>query len=270
MLTLQLLFLTLCSRSTAVHGHYVTHEQRENPPDDALGRRRIERDVVLPMRIGLRQNRDALNQAESWLMEVSDPTSPNYGRHWEQDRVIEAFRPQDETLQTVSRWLTSSGVADWTHSDNRLWLAFDITAEKAEALFQTEYHELLLLGSEGTFEVFCDAYSLPEDVSQHVDYITPGVKGSLYQRSTATTRYRPESLQLEVKDRIAHQVSTYYQNPEDCWTTITPACYQALYNFTPADPSLPVNPNNTMGIFASGYTCKTQLVRSDRDRCSYE
>lgn len=32
-----------------------------------------------------------------------------------------------------------------------------------------------------------------------------------------------------------------------CWKEVTPECLRALYNFTVADPALPVDPSNTMG-----------------------
>ena len=154
----------------------VVHEERHEPLRTAIDRRRIESKAMLPMRIGLQQNQDALMQAEPWLMAVSDPTSPDYGRHWSQEAVIEAFKPANETIQAVEAWLSSHGVLQFTHSDNRLWIAFDMPAEQAENMLHTEYLEHQL--SNGRFEVSTDRYLLPAYLQVHVDYVKPGVKGS--------------------------------------------------------------------------------------------
>lgn len=67
-------------------------------------------------------------------MDVSDPDSPNYGRHWSQDEVIEAFKPSGETIRNVTSWLHSHGIFEFTHSDNKMWFAFDTSVGKAESM----------------------------------------------------------------------------------------------------------------------------------------
>lgn len=73
----------------------------------------------------------------------SDPDSPNYGQHWSSRRVIDKFAPAAETVDAVRAWLVSSGIASEqiTHSDNKGWLAFDVTASQAEELLYAEFHE---------------------------------------------------------------------------------------------------------------------------------
>ena len=72
------------------------------------------------MRIGLRQNHYAALNAEKWLMEVSDPNSPDYGKHWTPEEVLEAFQPSDDTIRNVTAWLKSHGIDEFTHSDNKM------------------------------------------------------------------------------------------------------------------------------------------------------
>ena len=52
------------------------------------------------------------------------------------------FAPSDETITTVREWLVDSGIPAEriTHSDNKGWLAFDISAQQAESLLHTEYY----------------------------------------------------------------------------------------------------------------------------------
>ena len=70
---------------------HVLHEKRE-----VLQPKWVKRDAVvagrtLPVRIGMTQSN--IDQAHSMLMEVSDPSSPGYGRHYTADEVTELFKP---------------------------------------------------------------------------------------------------------------------------------------------------------------------------------
>lgn len=111
------------------------HERRDLPLQGAIGRRRIEQHALLPMRIGLRQNQHAEENAERWIMSVSDPLSPNFGQHWTQDEVVEAFKPSQDTVRNVTAWLRSHDILDFTHSDNKMWFAFDASVAKAESMY---------------------------------------------------------------------------------------------------------------------------------------
>ena len=84
--------------SGAIPG-FTLHEKREVPLSHFDERQRISRDVLLPMRIGLKQNENSIANAESWLMSVSDPDSKSYGRFWAQTDIVEAFGPATSLLR---------------------------------------------------------------------------------------------------------------------------------------------------------------------------
>lgn len=108
-------------------------------------------------------------------MEVSDPRSDKYGQHWSQDDVITAFAPAKDAVDSVAEWLIEiGGIAKHriTHSGNKGWFAFDATVEEAEALLHTEYYR------HGKTLVACERYHLPSHIQKHIDYVTPGVKGT--------------------------------------------------------------------------------------------
>ncbi|KAK3321370.1 peptidase S8/S53 domain-containing protein [Cercophora scortea] len=202
--------------SRAVPPGHVVHEMRLSSHPQLS--KRMHPDVLLPVRIGLKHSKDALENAERWLMEVSHPHSPKYGQFWSQETVIDVFRPSDEAVEAVGRWLTSSGIAKHriTHSDNRGWFAFDATVQEVEFLLHTEY----LHDGQRRASVGCNQYHVPAHIQQHIDYITPGKNSN---------------------DELA-----------SCDEVITPACVRALYNFDAADPTAPVNPDNSLGIFEEG------------------
>ena len=160
--------------SLATPSDHVIHERRAVPGNFD---RRLEPHVRLPRRIGLKSNKNARDLAEKWLMDVSHPQSSQYGRHWSQEEVVAAFAPSQHTVDTVTVWLTESGGIDRSRisrTRNEAWLAFEATVEEAERLLLTEYYEL----DDGERRtVGCDQYHLPSHLVEHVDYVTPGVKG---------------------------------------------------------------------------------------------
>jgi tripeptidyl-peptidase-1 len=130
--------------------------------------------MLLPMRIALRQNKNANSNAETWLRAVSDPDSSSFGQFWNEEEVIEAFKPEDTTVDAVKAWLSNNGIEHLTHSDNKQWLAFDLPARQAEALLRTRYYERVV--SNGGIEVSCDSYMLPSELQGHVDFVKPYVQ----------------------------------------------------------------------------------------------
>lgn len=152
---------------------HVRHEKRTAPVFHR--RERVDSNSIIPVRIGLKQSN--LHTGYDRLMDVSHPTSENYGKHLSAEEVHSIFAPAEDTVQTVRDWLTSSGISsgDILAYENKGWLAIDMAAKDAERLFRTEYYEHEV--SDG-HRIGCDEYYLPSHVSKHVDFIKPGVKFS--------------------------------------------------------------------------------------------
>jgi tripeptidyl-peptidase I len=102
----------------------VVHEKRPASPP---GWSRLERhasDAIMPLRFGLRQRN--LDKIEEFLLDVSHPESPNYGKHWSPAKVAATFAPSKATVNTVKEWLGSAGI----HPDRmkmasgKVWLEF--------------------------------------------------------------------------------------------------------------------------------------------------
>jgi tripeptidyl-peptidase I len=64
---------------TANSKRHVIHERLERMPAQWKRSAKIHGDSHLPMRIGLTQSN--LDRADEFLMDVSHPESPNYGKH---------------------------------------------------------------------------------------------------------------------------------------------------------------------------------------------
>jgi hypothetical protein len=76
---------------------HVVHEKRSIAAD--LLRRRVEPDALIPFRVGLQQSN--LESGHDRLMDVSDPSSPNYGKHLSAEEVHSIFSPAEESIKAV-------------------------------------------------------------------------------------------------------------------------------------------------------------------------
>lgn len=87
----------------------------------------------------------------------SDPKSANFGKHWSEEEVNRAFAPSQDSVDAVVEWLVAHGVMKEriSHSDNKGWIGFDASAEEAEALFLTQFHEHEHVQT-GKMSVSCD------------------------------------------------------------------------------------------------------------------
>lgn len=78
--------------ATPVNAAHEVHEKRSVIPNGWTRQRKVTGDTRLPMKIGLAQSN--LDKGYEYLLDISDPVSPNYGKHWTQDEVVKAFAPR--------------------------------------------------------------------------------------------------------------------------------------------------------------------------------
>lgn len=170
-------FLTIAALAAAASAlpsvDHVLHEKRDRLPPGWQYDEKMQGSEVLPMKIALTQSN--LDNADEFLMDVSHPDSPNYGKHWTHEQIANKFAPSSESVKTVKEWLASSGIAPEriSRSQSLGWLKFDATVAEAESLLKTEYH--LYKHETGKPHVACSSYNIPKHVMPHVDFITPTV-----------------------------------------------------------------------------------------------
>lgn len=238
--------------SFAIPVSYAVHEARE--PDSVAARwvdkGRVHSDALLPVRIGLTQSN--LDKGDALLMQVSDPESPQYGKHWTSKEVVEYFRPSETTITAVTTWLRANGITKTTLSGNKAWLAFDLEASKLEALLHAEYH---VYEDDYTKAVIpsCHRYHLPRSLQEHVDFITPGLKMLAPNAPVkqAVTTHHARALTDSAKPGPCQ----FYPLPprctrglKHCDEVLNPDCLKALYQFTNSNITSP-NPRNALGLY---------------------
>ncbi|KAJ6592444.1 subtilisin-like protein [Mycena capillaripes] len=206
--------------------------------------RRADPDALLPLKFSLAQSN--LDQLESFVMDVSDPQSPNYGKHWTSARVKETFRPSKETVDTVQVWLLhDAGIhaSKISLSPNGDILKLNVTIAEAERLLRAEYY--VYGDQDGNVRVGChNGYTLPEHVSEHIELVWPSVHfGGVSRRSgsiSLSSRFGRESGAPTIPiENIAALAES------SCDTDVTLDCLRELYNFD----FTPVSGNvNTVGV----------------------
>lgn len=74
------------------------------------------RDHVVRLTMALKQQNP--QRIEEILKEVSDPDHPNYGRYLKHHEITAIVRPSQETMRTISEWLTSHNISSWKFVGN--------------------------------------------------------------------------------------------------------------------------------------------------------
>ena len=202
-------FLSLCA-SPALG---VVHEQlaalpngwsQVATPDDAS---------AIILQIGLQEQN--LDQLEPMLYAVSTPGSAKYGDYMEADAVKALLQPSGDSEKAVLDWLKKAGV-NTVYSDGT-WVNFATTIATANKLLDTQFNYYT---SEGITKLRTTEYSVPDNLKQHIDLISP------------TTFFGKTKAQAPTISGIAPR-----QVDASCATLITPQCLKQLYNvnYTP-DP----------------------------------
>ncbi|KAF7373906.1 Subtilisin-like protein [Mycena sanguinolenta] len=196
--------------------------------------RRADADALIPLKFSLSQSN--VDKLETFLLDIADPRSSNYGRHWSHEQVRKTFRPSTETVEAVHEWLSQDAGIDTNKirlSPNGEILQLDVTISEAERLLQAEFY-VYNSDEDGSVRLGCyDGYTLPDHVSKHVDFVWPtthfGRPRSHARRSESglpSSRFGRESgaPTIPIED-LASLVES------GCDDAVTLDCLRALYNF---------------------------------------
>lgn len=98
-------------------------------------------------------------------------------------------------------------------------------------------------------DVGCDKYHVPSHLSNHIDFITPGIGVTpLHKRS------RPVAPQLHALKNALLQRRALNITSLPCGELITPACIRALYDIPASSAASYSDQKNALGIFEFGDT----------------
>ncbi|KAL3474295.1 peptidase S8/S53 domain-containing protein [Aspergillus californicus] len=180
----------------------------------------------LRLRIALKQhNVDGFEQA---LLDMSTPGNTNYGQHFDSYETMKSLLlPSAESTSAVRTWLSASGITSYTEDAD--WINLRTTVQQANALLDATF---LWYASEGQDESDSDSrilrtlhYTLPSEVSAHINMIQPTTRFGQTHSNRATMRYKPALLDTESLIEAVHAGSL-----DHCNDAITPNCLADLYN----------------------------------------
>ena len=259
---------------------HVVHEKREHTPLGWWKHQKAPSYLHIPVRIGLKQNN--LDLGHDALMDIANPASENYGKHWTVKEVAETFAPSQESVDEVTSWLAASGISGSRvkQSQSLGWLEFDASVGEAERLFKSEYHFYKHMS--GTTHLACSEYGLPANIKEHVDFVTPTVHFDAKLNPEKDNNNRKIKRDVEISHtkrgggwndtsemgtdvvpgkarkvgspndgslpKLSPDATAPVAGPNDlstCGEYITPACLRALYGIPTLNSS---NPANSYGI----------------------
>ena len=192
------------------------HEQLAATPSAWIHVATPDDSSTIILQIGLQEQN--LDQLESLIYDVSTPGSAKYGDYMEADDVKKLLQPSSEANDAVLAWLKQAGVTT-VYSDGT-WVNFATSIATANKLLNTQFN---YYSSEGITKLRTTQYSVPDDLSQHIDIVTP------------TTFFGKTKAQAPTI-ASGHEIAAR-QIDASCATLITPKCLKQLYNinYTP-DP----------------------------------
>lgn len=150
----------------------VRMEEGASVPSEWIKGNRADNSHVLSLRLALKHRKDA--DLEKELLHVSTPGSSRYGQHMSVAEVNHFVAPAASAVEEVHSWLHSNGLEGKNMSFASDYLTVDLTVGEAQDLLETTYHEFT--DANGRVVIRTEGYSLPEVVSEALDFIAPTVQ----------------------------------------------------------------------------------------------
>ncbi|KAJ7506898.1 family S53 protease [Mycena galericulata] len=203
----------------------IVQESLESAPQGFASLGPADSSSSVNLRIALPSNDIA--GLEKALLDVSTPSSSNYGKHLSKAEVNAYVAPSDEAVAAVQAWLSSKGLVADTSSSAGDWLSLTVPVSTANELLSAKYETFQHLSSGKTYARTL-SYSLPAEVADFVEHIFPTV-----------TFNNPVSLSPVLSAPKPASGNSSDATAASCSTSITPACLQSLYGIptTPATQS---------------------------------
>ncbi|KAH9173053.1 family S53 protease [Lactarius sanguifluus] len=189
------------------------HERCDSVPEGFTSKGPAPGDAALRFRIALVQNDTEGLQTK--LMDISTPSSPQYGQWLSKEEVGAFVTPKRETVTAVKEWLAANGLNATVLSPFGDWIGFETTVSHANLLFDADFSTFVHDGS-GKGAIRTLAYSIPASLSDHLQLVHPTISF-------------PAPLANDVGGRPVVLTLASAVTPTLCDAVMTPECIQKLY-----------------------------------------
>ena len=158
------------------------------------------------------QNIDKLH---AQIYAVNTPGSPSRGKFLDRDEVQAIVQPTKEANDAVVNWLKSSGASN-VYSNGE-YVNFATSVGNANKMLNTQFNHY---ENDGVQKLRTTEYSIPDELADHVDFITPTTFFGKTQAHAPITKF------LDDKELAARAVDP------SCATLVNLQCVKELYNVT--------------------------------------
>ena len=201
----------------------------------------------------IKRDADVINKFEAQLLDLSTPSSPNYGKWLTKDEIVAQTAPPSERLTAVTDFLAANNILaqNIRVSDLKDKVFVQLPAATAATLFQTEFARYQSKDKPDVVLVrTTKPYSLPEDLSEAVSFVDNLVR--------LPTVRRANLVDLDTNSTIRAS-DPFASCGTKCAASTTPAVLQQAYSFTPVTK---VATGNSMAVaeFQNQYYDQTDLT----------
>lgn len=189
----------------------------------------------LDLHIRLREeNMDRLQQR---VLEISDPDNRDYRKHLSKAEVDSLTAPTKQTVDLVTQWLTSNGIAAGEVKSG--YMRVSVSVEQANKVLNADY-AVYKQATTGREVVRTTSYSLPKEVHDSIAMIQPT---TLFSDLGASSKASKNIVSLDAaKKTLAAQSA-----PSSCNNGVVTQCLRDNYNIKGYTPS------NTTTIGIAGF-----------------
>ncbi|KAI0064312.1 family S53 protease [Artomyces pyxidatus] len=224
-------FVALACAKPHVARDMLLHDRRDAAPRGFIKSGPAPADTELRLRLALKQT--DIEGLKTALVDVSTPSSANYGNHLSKEEVLEYASPKAETVDAVHSWLSENGLTAATLSPAGDWVGFTTTVAKANELFDADFSTFTHTAT-GVSSIRTLEYSIPAVLKGHLDLVHPTTSFS-----TPKANKGLPSIALPVK------FSNVTADASASCSTITPSCVQSLYGIP---TTLATQTNNQLAV----------------------
>lgn len=153
----------------------------------------------------------------SRLYEISTPSHPDYGKHYEREALQAMIYPSAANSAAVASWLKSSGA--FNIKSDGMYIDFTSTVGDANKMFDTTFK---YYKKDGVRKLRTTQYSVPNGIADMVDIVTPTV----YFGQTNADFIKPT-----ITSFGGPAVHNNAKAPAACSNVLTPACLKVCTAF---------------------------------------
>ncbi|KYR00811.1 peptidase S8 and S53 domain-containing protein [Tieghemostelium lacteum] len=128
-----------------------------------------DQSVEVDLTIGIKQQNT--KELEDFVMQVSQPDHQNYGKYLSFQEVKDMVSPEQESIEAVQNWLESEGVTNHYLTNSGDFIKASVSTGVAEKILDVKYHRFIHKQSKMSFIRSMDPYTVPDEVSKHIDFI---------------------------------------------------------------------------------------------------